>query len=63
MEEWNEAKRKFHDSDYETGSGPSFVTASVAKSVSTEVHSVNYNTVLCIIVITHKFFMYSGLSG
>ena len=38
MEEWKEAKRKFHDSDYETGSGPSFVTTFVVKSVSTEVH-------------------------
>ena len=40
MEEWNEAKRKFHDSDYETESDPSFVT-SVVKSVTTEVHSAH----------------------
>ena len=45
MEEWNEAKRKFHDSDYETESGPSFVTASVVKSVSTEVYAS------CIIIL------------
>ena len=34
MEEWNKAKNKFRDSDYETAS---FVTATLAKSVSTEV--------------------------
>ena len=39
MEEWNEAKRKFHDSDYETASGPSFVTASIGTSISTEVYA------------------------
>ena len=57
MEEWNEAKRKFYDSDYETASGPSFVTASVTKSVSTEVYSANYNTVYKVVMITHKFFV------
>ena len=34
MEEWNKAKNNFRDSDYETAS---FVTATLAKSVSTEV--------------------------
>ena len=34
MEEWNKAKNKFHDSGYDTAS---FVTATLAKSVSTEV--------------------------
>ena len=48
MEEWNEAKRKFeiHDSDYETGSGPTIVTASVVKSVSTEVHHTYSDSIL-----------------
>ena len=46
MEEWNEAKRKFHDSDYETASGPSFVTTSVVKSVSTEVHHAYSDSIL-----------------
>ena len=58
MEEWNEAKRKFHDSDYETGSGPSFVTASVVKSVSTEVY-----TYIMQVVIVYDFFLFSGSCG
>ena len=41
MEEWNKAKNKFHDSGYDTAS---FVTATLAKSVSTE---VCHNNILC----------------
>ena len=50
MEKWNEAKRKFHDSDYETASGPSFVITSTVKSISIEVHHA-YSTVMIIIII------------
>ena len=42
MQEWKEAKRKFYDSDYDTTSGSSFVTAP-AMSISTEVY---YNVVI-----------------
>ena len=55
MEKWKEANRKFHDSDYETGSDPSFVTASVVKSVSTEVYIYNMQ-----VVIVYDFFLFSG---
>ena len=56
MEEWNEAKRNFKfydDSDYETASNSSFITASIIKSEFTEVCQAVYSKVGMSLITLH----------
>ena len=58
MEEWNKAKNKFHDSAYDTAS---FVTATLAKSVSTEVCHMHLPIMKSFIILILN--VYIGICG